>query len=219
MFNIAIDGPSASGKSTIAKVLAKALGFVHIDTGAMYRAVAYDCIKKNIDLDDAAACIEVAKNVKIELLENGEIFLNGRNVTHSIRSNRVSLAASKVSAIKEIRELLVCMQQEMAKSKGFVMDGRDITSVVLKDAEVKVFQTADVKIRTQRRFFELVEKGHDVAYNDVYNDLVQRDKQDTERLESPLIKVDDAVEIDTTHLTIDESVALIMSLIKDRGLI
>ncbi|HLV49847.1 MAG TPA: (d)CMP kinase [Erysipelothrix sp.] len=219
MFNIAIDGPSASGKSTIAKQLAKKLGFIHIDTGAMYRAVAYDCIKKNIDFTDEKACIEIAKKSEIELLDNGEIFLNGINVTRSIRSNRVSLGASNVSKIKEVREVMVSHQQNMARKKGFVMDGRDITSVVLPDAEIKIYQTADVKVRAQRRFFELLEKGESVEFDAIYQELVERDYQDMNRAESPLIKVDDAVEIDTTYLSIEESVVLIMSLIKDRGLI
>lgn len=219
MFNIAIDGPSASGKSTIAKQLAKQLGFIHIDTGAMYRAVAYDCIKKNIDFKDEKACIEIAKKSEIELLDNGEIFLNGINVTRSIRSNRVSLGASNVSKIKEVREVMVSHQQNMARKKGFVMDGRDITSVVLPDAEVKIYQTADVKVRAQRRFYELLEKGESVEFDAIYQDLVERDAQDMNRTESPLVKVSDAVEIDTTYLSIEESVILIMSLIKDRGLI
>ena len=219
MFNIAIDGPSASGKSTIAKRLAKILNFTHIDTGAMYRAIAYGCIKKGIDLDDEALCVEEAHKSVIELLSNGEIFLNDMNVTRAIRNDKVSLAASKVSKYKGVREHLVHLQQEMASKKGFVMDGRDITSVVLKDAELKIYQTADAKVRAQRRYLELVEKNPDIDLDDVYNDLVKRDEQDMNRSESPLIKVEDAVEINTTYLTIDESVELIMSMLRDRGLI
>lgn len=219
MFNIAIDGPSASGKSTIAKEIAKKLGFVHIDTGAMYRALAYNCIKKNVDLEDEEACVNLAKNTEIELLENGAVFLDGYNVTKSIRNDEVSLAASKISQYKEVRHILVKLQQAMASKKGFVMDGRDITSVVLTDAEVKIFQTADVKVRAQRRFQELIDKGLEADYDEVYEDLVKRDNQDSNREESPLIKVDDAIEIDTTYLSIDESVALIMNFIKERGLI
>ncbi len=219
MFNIAIDGPSASGKSTIAKQIAKKLGFVHIDTGAMYRALAYDCIKKGVNLDDEASVVKVASNTDIELLDNGEIFLNDINVSRSIRKNEVSLAASKVSKYKKVREILVSLQQKMASKKGYVMDGRDITSVVLRDAEIKIYQTADVRVRAQRRFTELVDKGEVVDYDEIYQDLVKRDAQDMNRKESPLTKVEDAIEIDTTYLSIDESVALIMSVIKDRGLI
>lgn len=219
MFNIAIDGPSASGKSTIAKEIAKKLGFIHIDTGAMYRALAYKCIKKNVDLEDEESCVNLAKNTEIELLENGAVFLDGYNVTKSIRNDEVSLAASKISQYKEVRHILVKLQQAMASKKGFVMDGRDITSVVLTDAEVKIFQTADVKVRAQRRFQELIDKGLEADYDEVYEDLVKRDNQDLNREESPLIKVNDAIEIDTTYLSIDESVALIMNFIKERGLI
>lgn len=219
MFNIAIDGPSASGKSTIAKQIAKKLGFVHIDTGAMYRALAYDCIKKGVNLDDEASVVKVASNTDIELLDNGEIFLNDINVSRSIRKNEVSLAASKVSKYKKVREILVSLQQKMASKKGYVMDGRDITSVVLRDAEIKIYQTADARVRAQRRFTELVDKGEVVDYDEIYQDLVKRDAQDMNRKESPLTKVEDAIEIDTTYLSIDESVALIMSVIKDRGLI
>ncbi len=219
MFNIGIDGPSASGKSTIAKALAKKLNFTHIDTGAMYRAIAYDCIKNDIDLDDENACVTHANQCKIELIGDNQIFLNDKNVTFSIRTEAISKAASKISKYKGVRDKLVALQQEIASQKGFVMDGRDITSVVLPDAEIKIYQTADVSVRAKRRFYELVEKGHEIDYQDVYDDLVLRDENDMNRSESPLIKVKDAVEIDTTFLSIEESVDLIMSIIKDRGLV
>lgn len=219
MFNIGIDGPSASGKSTIAKKLAKRLNFTHIDTGAMYRAIAYDCLKNNIDLENEKACVSHAETIKLELLGDNQIFLNDKNITRAIRSEDVSKAASKISKYKRIREILVALQQEIAEKKGFVMDGRDITSVVLKDAEIKIYQTADVSVRAKRRFYELVEKGHELDYQDVYDDLVSRDENDMNRKESPLIKVNDAVEVDTTHLSIEESVDLIMGIIKDRGLV
>lgn len=219
MFNIAIDGPSASGKSTIAKRLASQLGFTHIDTGAMYRAIAFLCLKNKIDLDDEALCTEIAQNSDIELSPNGEIFLNSLNVTQAIRSERVSWGASKVSRFKGVRDRLVEIQREIASKKGFVMDGRDITSVVLPNAELKIFQTADVSIRAKRRFDQLTQSGQEVDYGDIYDDLVKRDEQDINRTESPLIKVDDAVEIDTSYLDIDESVALIIGLLESRGLI
>ena len=136
MFNIAIDGPSASGKSTIAKALAKLLNFTHIDTGAMYRAIAYDCLKNKIDLDDEEACSKLAEATEIELLGEGQVFLNGSNVTYAIRSEEISKAASQISKYKAVREKLVRLQQEIASKKGYVMDGRDITSVVLPDAEI-----------------------------------------------------------------------------------
>lgn len=219
MFNIAIDGPSASGKSTIAKALAKMLNFTHIDTGAMYRAIAYDCIKKDIDLDNEEACSKLAQETEIELLGEGQVFLNGTNVTYAIRSEEISKAASQISKYKAVREKLVQLQQQIAAKKGYVMDGRDITSVVLPDAEIKIFQNADASVRAKRRFYEQAEKGLDVDYQEIFDDLVERDAQDINRSESPLIKVDDAIEIDTTYLTIDESVELIKSIIKDRGLL
>ncbi len=219
MFNIAIDGPSASGKSTIAKALAKLLNFTHIDTGAMYRAIAYDCLKNKIDLDDEEACSKLAEATEIELLGEGQVFLNGSNVTYAIRSEEISKAASQISKYKAVREKLVRLQQEIASKKGYVMDGRDITSVVLPDAEIKIFQNADASVRAKRRFYEQAEKGLEVDYQDIFDDLVERDAQDINRSESPLIKVDDAIEIDTTYLSIAESVELIMSIIKDRGLL
>lgn len=219
MFNIAIDGPSASGKSTIAKRLAKHLGYTHIDTGAMYRAIAYECLKNNIDLGDDEACSQLANKCSIELLPNGEIFVNDMNVTRAIRNDRVSKAASIVSQYSRIRERLVDIQQTMAQKKGFVMDGRDITSVVLPDAEIKVYQTADVGVRAKRRYDELISQGMDVKYDDVYEDLVKRDYYDSTRDVSPLTKVDDAIEIDTTYLTIDESVSLILKMIESRELV
>ncbi len=219
MFNIAIDGPSASGKSTIAKLIAKQLGFTHIDTGAMYRAIAYDCIKKKVDVLNEEAVVAVAKNADIELLSNGEVFLNGMNVTRAIRSENVSVGASNISKFRGVRERLVELQRKIASTKGFVMDGRDITSVVLTDAEIKVFQTADVAVRAKRRYDELVKQYPETDYQEVLDDLIKRDQQDTTRKESPLIKVDDAIEIDTSYLTIEESVDMIMSVIRDRGLV
>lgn len=216
MINIAIDGPSASGKSTIAKRLAKKLGYTHIDTGAMYRTIAYACIVKGIDLEDEAACFKIAQESELSLKTDGSIFLNGEDVSRLIRSDAVSKGASMVSKFASVREILVKKQQEIAKSKGFVMDGRDITSVVLKDAEVKIYQTADVAVRAKRRYDELINSGHDVSYDSLYEELVDRDYRDMNRDASPLIKVEDAIEIDTTHLSIDEIVALIIKHIESR---
>ncbi len=218
MFNIAIDGPSASGKSTIAKALAKRLGFIHIDTGAMYRAVAYVCIEKNIDLEDEAAVVHVCETMSLSLKLDGSIYANNEDVSYLIRNDRVSKGASIVSKYKKVRAILVEKQQQIAAAKGFVMDGRDITSVVLTDAEVKIFQSADVRVRAQRRYQEMIECGQDVSFNDVFNDLVERDERDTNRTESPLIKVEGALEIDTTNLSIEEIVELVMNYIESRGL-
>lgn len=218
MINIAIDGPSASGKSTIAKRLAKALNYTHIDTGSMYRAVALKCILEHVDLEDEQACLQVARNSEISLKTDGSIYLDGDDVSRLIRTDEVSQGASKVSKFASVREILVAMQRKIASKKGFVLDGRDITSVVLPDAEVKIYQTADVGVRAQRRFEELKNAGFDVSFDDLYNELVERDTRDMNRESSPLVKVKDALEIDTTHLSIDEVVALIMEYIESRKL-
>ncbi len=218
MFNIAIDGPSASGKSTIAKALAKALNFTHIDTGSMYRAIAYLCISSNIDLNDEKAVVDKCSQTRLRLLSDGSIEANGQDLSYLIRNDQVSKGASMVSKYKEVRSILVDQQRQIAAAKGFVLDGRDITSVVLPDAEVKIFQTADVAVRAKRRFDEMIKNGQDVVYDDVFNDLVERDLRDTTREESPLIKVPGALEIDTTYLTIEEIVELVMNYIESRGL-
>ena len=218
MFNIAIDGPSASGKSTIAKALAKALNFTHIDTGSMYRAIAYLCISSNIDLNDEKAVVDKCSQTRLRLLSDGSIEANGQDLSYLIRNDQVSKGASMVSKYKEVRSILVDQQRQIAAAKGFVLDGRDITSVVLPDAEVKIFQTADVAVRAKRRFDEMIKNGQNVVYDDVFNDLVELDLRDTTREESPLIKVPGALEIDTTYLTIEEIVELVMNYIESRGL-
>ena len=218
MFNIAIDGPSASGKSTIAKALAKALNFTHIDTGSMYRAIAYLCISSNIDLNDEKAVVDKCSQTRLRLLSDGSIEANGQDLSYLIRNDQVSKGASMVSKYKEVRSILVDQQRQIAAAKGFVLDGRDITSVVLPDAEVKIFQTADVAVRAKRRFDEMIKNCQNVVYDYVFNDLVERDLRDTTRQESPLIKVPGALEIDTTYLTIEEIVELVMNYIESRGL-
>lgn len=218
MFNIAIDGPSASGKSTIAKQLAKKLGFVHIDTGAMYRAVALICLNQDIDLNDEKACFNIVKDLKIELPEENMILVNGQDVSLLIRNDKVSKAASQVSKHKSVRDVLVSIQRDIASKKGFVLDGRDITSVVLPDAEVKIFQTADASVRARRRYNELIKNGIKTTYEEVHSDLVERDERDMNRQESPLIKVDDAIEINTTSMSIEEVVSQIVNIIESRNL-
>ncbi|CAH2762647.1 (d)CMP kinase [Erysipelothrix amsterdamensis] len=218
MFNIAIDGPSASGKSTIAKQLAKKLGFVHIDTGAMYRAVALICLNQNIDLNDEKACFNIVKDLVIELPEENMILVNGQDVSLLIRNDEVSRAASQVSKHRSVRDVLVSIQREIASKKGFVLDGRDITSVVLPDAEVKIFQTADAGVRARRRFNELVKNGIETTYEAVHSDLIERDERDMNRQESPLIKVEDAIEINTTSMSIEEVVSQIVNIIESRNL-
>jgi cytidylate kinase len=152
--NIAIDGPSAAGKSTISKLLTKKLGYIHLDTGAMYRAVALKAVNKKISLDDSDAVCAMLKQTDIALKPDGSVWLDGRNVSQEIRTEKISLAASSVSRHPEVRKMLVKQQQEMASSKGFIMDGRDIGTVVLKDAELKIFMTATPEARAERRYLQ-----------------------------------------------------------------
>lgn len=214
--NIAIDGPSAAGKSTIAKALAKKLNYVHLDTGAMYRCVAYKVLKLGIAMDDESKIIDVIKNTDIELRPDGTIYLDGQQVTNEIRTNEVSMGASDVSKLEQVRKELVRRQQEMAKSKGVIMDGRDIGTVVLKDAEVKIFLTASAKARAIRRHKENLEKGLESNLEQLTQEIEARDYQDSHREHSPLKIADDGIEVDSSDLTIDEVVARIDEIIQSK---
>jgi CMP/dCMP kinase len=215
--NIAIDGPSASGKSTIAKRLAKELGYIHIDTGAMYRCVAYLAIKLNIDLSDEDALGQMAESMDISLSVDGKVFLNQTDVTEAIRQEEISVGASKVSIFANVRSAMVKRQQKMAQAKGFIVDGRDIGTVVLPDAEVKIFQTASVASRALRRYKENQNKGLNSDFELLKSEIEQRDFQDTHRKESPLRKAEDAIEIDTSDMTVEQVVNKIISLIAERS--
>lgn len=215
--NIAIDGPSASGKSTIAKRLAKALGYVHIDTGAMYRCVAYLAIKSNIDLSDEESLGKMAETMDIELSADGRVFLNQEDVTEAIRNEDISVGASKVSIYANVRRAMVKRQQKMAEARGFIVDGRDIGTVVLPDAELKIFQTASAASRAERRYKENLQKGIQSDFELLKSEIEQRDFQDTHRKESPLKKADDAIEIDTSEMTVEQVVSKILSLIEERS--
>ena len=211
--NIAIDGPSAAGKSTIAKRLGAKLGYVHLDTGAMYRCTALKCVREGISLSDEQAVCDMLKQTKIELTPEGGVFMDGEDVSTAIRTDEISLAASKVSAHKNVRSDLVARQQEMAKAKGFIMDGRDIGTVVLKDAEVKIFMTASARARAERRYKQKIEKGIPTSdVETIAEEIRQRDYDDTHRANSPLRKADDAVEIDTSDMSIEEVVERIYQL-------
>ena len=217
-FNIAIDGPSAAGKSTIAKILAKTLGFAHLDTGAMYRCCALAAQRCKIDLEDGDAVAKVLGHTKIDFDASGNVLLNGEDVSMAIRSNEISMLASKVSAYPQVRRNLVALQQKIAAGQGYILDGRDIGTVVLPDAAVKIFMVASVKARANRRYKEYVEKGISMSYKDVYDDIEKRDYQDSHRSASPLKKADDAIELDTSALNIEEVVAAIMQILKEKGL-
>ncbi len=220
MFKVAIDGPGGAGKSTISKAAAKELGFVYIDTGAMYRAAALYCLRQGIDIkkNPAAAAQAVdAIDIDIAYQEDGQhIFLNGEDVTEKIRTPEVSMGASDVSAIPAVRERLVAFQRKLADEKNVIMDGRDIGTKVLPDAQVKIFLTADASVRAKRRHAELLEKGAKVSYEEVLSDIIKRDKNDETRAVSPLVPAADSVILDTGDLDFDQSLAAVLSLISDK---
>ncbi len=207
---IAIDGFSACGKSTTAKEAAKALGYRYIDTGAMYRAVTYYFLEHHISLTNPKEIAKALEEIKITFQLNAqgvsETFLNGLNVEKKIRKMRISENVSEVSAIKEVRAAMVEQQRKLGKERGIVMDGRDIGTVVFPDAELKIFLTADIMIRAIRRQQELLEKNEMVPLDEIVANLKKRDEIDSTRVESPLIKASGAIEIDTTHVTIEEQV-------------
>lgn len=222
---IAIDGFSSTGKSTVAKQLAKELGYVYVDTGAMYRSVALYALQNNFITNESIERDLLIKNLdKINisfkynaLLGFSEVYLNSSNVEKEIRGMQVSSYVSKVASISEVRQKLVFLQQEMGKTKGIVMDGRDIGTVVFPNAELKLFMTASAKTRAQRRFDELKDKGDTtVSYQEVYDNVVERDTLDTTRKDSPLEKAIDAIEIDNSNLTREDQFDKILSLVKNK---
>lgn len=216
---IAIDGPAGAGKSTISKFVASEMGYLYIDTGAMYRAIGYKALENNINLDESEKIDAMAKESEIELkiTDHGQsIYLDGKDVTGKIRTPEVSMAASKVSAIGGVRRTLVELQRKIAGSNNVIMDGRDIGTVVLPDAEIKIFLTASAEDRAMRRYLELKEKGMETSYQAVLEDMQKRDYQDSHRAESPLKAADDATVIDTSGQTLGESVQLIVDFIKSR---
>ncbi len=219
-FKIAIDGPVGSGKSSVAKALSRRLGYIYIDTGAMYRAVGYNMLCLGIDLAERGKIISRLGETDIKIRHvDGEqrIFLNGSDVTQMIRSQAVSNAASKVAAYPEVREKLVALQRQLAKEENIVMDGRDIGSFVLPDAELKIYLDADPKVRAGRRFDQLAPFDPSLCFENVLKETIERDKYDMGREHSPLIKADDAFVILTDELTLDEVVELIYNKAESRG--
>jgi cytidylate kinase len=215
-FIIALDGPAASGKSTTARLVAKKLGYTYIDTGAMYRACALSSLKKQISLNDLKKLTQMLNEIKISIKQTEQgniIYLNGEDVSVKIREENISLLSSKIASIPEVRTKMVSLQQEMGKDGGIVMDGRDIGTVVFPQADFKFFIIASIEIRAKRRWEELQRKGQKVDLKAISKELEWRDKNDRERSSSPLIKADDAYEIDTTDLSIDEQVTLILNII------
>jgi len=221
---IAIDGYSSTGKSTLAKHLAKEMGYVYVDTGAMYRAVAYYAMKQGLIDEkhfDKEGLISDLNKIDLNLQFNpklgyAEIFLNGENVESFIRSIEVSNIVSKVASISEIREKLVEQQQKMSLDKGIVMDGRDIGTVVFPEAELKLFMTASAENRAQRRFKEMTDNGVQIQYETVLENVTSRDHLDTTREDSPLVKADDAIEIDNSDMNVNQTYAVAMRYVKER---
>tara|TARA_B110000285_G_scaffold154080_1_gene171905 strand:+ start:235 stop:930 length:696 start_codon:yes stop_codon:yes gene_type:complete len=219
---IAIDGYSSTGKSTIAKQLANQLGYVYVDSGAMYRAMTLFSMHNgyiSINHFDVVSLINNLGNAHLEFIYNqslgfGEMYLNKDNIEKAIRTLEVSTYVSKVSAIPEVRKKLVAIQKEMGKNKAVVMDGRDIGTVVFTNAELKIFMTSTPETRAKRRFDELIQKGEQVSYKDVYTNVVERDRVDTTRKDSPLVKADDAIEIDNSHLTKEKQFEIILKLVE-----
>lgn len=219
-FSVAIDGPSGAGKSTIAKAVAERFGFIYVDTGAIYRTVGLATQRAGIDPKDTNAVIALLPGLDIAFAhaEDGlqHMYLNGEDVSALIRTPDISMYASKVSAIPEVRAFLMEMQRSMARRTSVIMDGRDIGTVVLPDAALKVFLTASAEARAERRYKELVEKGQSVSFDEVLRDMAERDENDTTRAAAPLRAADDAVLLDTSALTLAESIDAVAALVEQR---
>ena len=213
IFKVAIDGPSGAGKSTIAKAVAKKLGIDYVDTGAMYRAVGYKASSHKVPPEDSEAVKKLLTDTDIDFV-NGDIVLDGAVVNDKIRTPEISKAASIYSAIPEVREKLVEIQRGMGARKSVIMDGRDIGTNVFRDAEYKIFLTASAEERAERRFEELTAKGQEVRFDEVLRDIEKRDHDDMTRALNPLRKAEDAVEVDTTGLSIDEVIERVLKEIK-----
>lgn len=219
VFSIALDGPGGAGKSSVAKKVAKELNASYLDTGAMYRAVGLYMLENEIPLDDANAICDHAKNADISVRYEGETqitLLNGQDVSEKLRRPEMSKASSAVAKVRLVRELMVEKQREIAQDLSLVMDGRDIGTVVLPNATLKVFLTADAAVRARRRYDQLVSKGKEQPFEDVLKELIARDKNDSTRAESPLKQAEDAVLLDTTHMTEDEVVAKIVAMFREK---
>lgn len=217
MINVAIDGPAGAGKSTIAKAAAKELGFIYVDTGALYRTIALNAVRSNA-IDSTEAIVSLLEKTDVKLgYDNGmqRVYLNGEDVSDFIRTPEISMGASRVSAIPEVRAFLLELQRDIAKNNNVIMDGRDIGTVVLPDAQCKIFLFASPECRAERRYKELIEKGENVKYEDVLEDVNQRDYQDSHREIAPLKPTEESIMADTSKLSLEESIELIINIIKE----
>lgn len=220
VINIAIDGPSGAGKSTMAKRLAQELGFLYVDTGAMYRTIALYCARRGVDPRDAAAVEAELEGISLDMAYGADggqrMLLNGEDVSGLIRTPEISMYTSAISAIPAVRAFLLETQRSLGRTKSILMDGRDIGTVVLPDAQIKLFLTAAPEARAKRRFLELREKGEDVTYESVLADVLQRDENDRSRPIAPLRQAEDAVLVDTTECDLEESYQLLLRTIRER---
>lgn len=217
MINVAIDGPAGAGKSTVAKAAAKELGYIYVDTGALYRSIALNAVRNGV-IDSEQGIIDMLAETKVELKhENGTqvVYLNGENVSSLIRTPEISMGASKVSAIAQVRSFLLDLQRDIAKTNNVIMDGRDIATVVLPNAQVKIFLFASPECRAQRRYKELLEKGENVNYEDVLADVEQRDYQDSHREIAPLKPSEQSIMADTSDCTLQQSIDMVVNIIKE----
>ncbi|WP_405346160.1 (d)CMP kinase [Ruminococcus sp.] len=217
---IAIDGPAGAGKSTIARLTAKELGFIYVDTGALYRTIGLAAFRRSLTAEDKDAIIEMLTVIKVELAFNEKhdqiVLLDGEDVSGLIRTPEISMMASAVSAIPEVRAFLLDLQRDMAHTNNVIMDGRDIGTVVLPDAKIKIFLSASPECRARRRYDELIEKGMDVKYEDILSDVVARDYADSHRDIAPLKPADDAIMVDTSGEDLETSVNKLLTIMRDR---
>ncbi|MBP3939183.1 MAG: (d)CMP kinase [Clostridia bacterium] len=217
--NIAIDGPAGAGKSSIAKLASKELGYIYVDTGALYRTVGLYSIRKGIDTKDAEAVTATLGDIEVKLgfVDGAQhVFLNGEDVSEAIRTPEASMGASNVSAIPAVRTFLFDLQRDIAKNNNCIMDGRDIGTVVLPDAQIKIFLTASPEARAERRYKELIEKGEVVDFQDVLDDINKRDYQDSHREIAPLKQAEDAILLDNSGCNLEEGKELLLSIIRDK---
>ena len=221
MITIAIDGPSGSGKRTISKIIAKKIGFINVDTGALYRTIAYFFLENKINYKEKSEVLKNLNNISVSLKNENfsqTIFLNGVDVTQKIRTNEISMVSSEISVIPEVRQFLLKLQRDIAKENNVVIDGRDIGTVVLPNADVKIFLTADPKVRAKRRYNQLISKGQSTTFDEILELINKRDYNDIHRKISPLKKADDAILVDNSNLNQQDTVYKLIEIIKKKGI-